>query len=137
MPKCILCTSDFEVSRYAHFCLKCEERAISGIHMLVSRTEYRLNYETRSMWELPEILELAERAIMESVQRLDTLYDGDNKSLSVPPSDPVLLLMLSVTVAAEVRRLRAKVSDLSAEVQRLWELREERVSDFGLLVGQP
>ena len=26
MTKCILCTVDFEVSRYPRFCLACEER---------------------------------------------------------------------------------------------------------------
>jgi len=137
MTKCILCTVDFEVSRYPRFCLACEERAISGLHMLFSRTGYLPEHlEERSMWKTPEILELAERAIMEFVRRLDGLYEEGGRSLPVLPSDPVLLVMLSVAVSAELGRLRSRVSDLLAEVERLRpeRLRPELVGDLGLLV---
>ena len=135
MTKCILCASNFEVSHHARFCNGCEERAIFGLYKLVSRAE-RLpeHFEERSTWDKHELLELAERSIIESVQRLGSLYEEDGKLPPIAPSsDPVQLLMLVVSVASEVRRLRSRMSALSTEVQSL-RVRESRkdLADLGM-----
>jgi len=123
MKKCILCGgSDCGVSRYPGFCPACAGRAVWGIdHLGFSRIRIPERLEGYDVWGTPEQLELAERAITDAVGRLGALHKEDEHDLLAPasPSDsPVLLILLAVATSAEVMKLRTRVGDLEAEVER-------------------
>ena len=121
MPKCILCGSDYDVSRYLGFCSVCVDRAVWAIDHANIRIKIPEALEGQVDWGMPERLELADRAMALAVQRLTDLYEEGRKNLLVPvlPSDsPVWLILLAVATSAEVMKLRTRVGDLEAEVER-------------------
>ena len=162
MPKCILCRSDHDVIQYPGFCLGCADRAIWEVdHLTDSRIKIParkerivaasstgrrmlINPKTRKLeghdvWGLLERLELAERAISSAGLRLGDLYevDGDLPPPWHPSDSPVWLMLLAVTVSAEVAKLRTRVSDLAAEVEHLRGQQSSGAEDLARLVDRP
>jgi hypothetical protein len=136
MPKCILCGSDYDVTQYPGFCLACAGRAIWEVdHLADSRIKIPARLEGHDVWGTPERLELAERAISSAVLRLGDLYevDGDLPPPGHPSDSPVWLMLLAVTVSAEVAKLRARVSELEAEAEHR---RGQQLSSAEDLVGR-